>query len=378
MAKLKFSFPTYQQPKLVTYGKKALSVLADCDEWESTAIFLSGEKKVQVATTSCLRHKDREVAEYQVIVKPPGEPTLEMVKRGAEFLEHRDFSRIVAIGGGSVMDWCRLAWAWKENILSLDGEKAHVGEFSGAKPELILIPTTCATGAEAASVVVFNHNGAKVPVVSQHFLADRVILDGQFVDTIEAGLLSCFLCDALSHAIESYVSIVPCVLAKQAANAALWLILDNYKKNNECSTSDRLMEAAYFGGLAATHCSVGVVHAFAHSMANYGFSHSMGNAIGLLAGINTNADVPAMHEIATRCGLSGVKGLRMAISPIVHQATEKQDGDKLISVLTDISSRQDVVRRMESDVCLRTNPKRLETADCEHFLDVVLENFRCR
>ena len=241
--------------------------------------------------------RDRILSEHQVIEKPAGEPTFDMIERGSKFLKTQDFVRIVAIGGGAVMDWCRLALASSEGIFSFDNGSVELSVSTRKTPELWLVPTTCATGAEAATVAVFTDR-KKVPVVSQHFLADRVILDGQFLEALESPLLANFLCDALSHAIEAYVSIVPCYLAKQAASGALWLILENVGKENDASRNDRLMEAAYLGGLAASHCSVGVVHAFAHTMASHGFSHARGNAMGLLAGISMNSDVPAMREFS--------------------------------------------------------------------------------
>jgi hypothetical protein len=97
MGKLKLSFPSYQQPRMVTYGTGSLRALADCDKWESTAVFLSGTELVRTAVEACLRRKDRMLTEHQIIEKPAGEPTFDIIERGERFLKTQDFVRIVAI-----------------------------------------------------------------------------------------------------------------------------------------------------------------------------------------------------------------------------------------------------------------------------------------
>ena len=76
----------------------------------------------------------------------------------------------------------------------------------------------------------------------------------------------------------------PAALAKEAAFAALRLILEHYANASDASHAQTLMEAGYLGGVAAANCSVGAIHAFAHTMAAYGMPHGYANALGLIAG----------------------------------------------------------------------------------------------
>ena len=114
--------------------------------------------------------------------------------------------------------------------------------------------------------------------------------------------LACSLADTLSHGIESFVSLVPGTLAKESGVAAVRLVLEHPGEAAGSCRDERLMEAGYLGGVAASNCSVGVVHAFAHSIAALGIGHGHGNALGLTAGVLTNADAAAMSTLVRRFG----------------------------------------------------------------------------
>jgi alcohol dehydrogenase class IV len=132
------------------------------------------------------------------------------------------------------------------------------------------------------------------------------------------------------------------------------------------------MEAAYLAGVAASNCSVGVVHAFAHTIAAYGVGHAVGNAAGLLPGIATNAAAPPLRELAAVCGLSGVDALVCRIAPIVNLALDGTERMAIAHVLQDPSRRHDVAVRMSGDACLRSNPLPLDDTAVDAFLTRVV------
>ena len=373
MGQLKRAFPSYKQPGVVTFGTGSIKALLECEELAETAFFLSGQVQVRQIVTSSLHKYGQTLDARQVITKPAGEPTYAMVQAGAAFLHRRSWQRIVGIGGGSVLDWCRLAWAASQDLLLLDDGKAGVQGAPAGRPEFWLVPTTCGTGAEAANVAVFSANGRKLPVVSPTFIADRVILDGQFLRLVSPASLACALCDALSHAVEAFVSIVPGCLAKEAAFAALRLILEHYTNASNASHAQALMEAGYLGGVAAANCSVGAIHAFAHTMAAYGMPHGYANALGLIAGIAANQDTPAMQTLLQRCGVSTVEVLGNWLKPIVRLALSQAINVDPRGLLQDPMTRQVISDRMALDVCMRSNPKMLDAEARRVFLDCVLE-----
>ena len=91
-------------------------------------------------------------------------------------------------------------------------------------------------------MAVYADGPRKVPVVSPSFVADEVILDGQFLRGIDAEALAGFLGDTLTHAVEAFVSIVPGTLAKEAAVSAARLVLQHASEPAGPSRNERLME----------------------------------------------------------------------------------------------------------------------------------------
>jgi alcohol dehydrogenase class IV len=365
---VKLTHPTHQQPARVTFGTGSIRVLGDGFDGR-TLVFLSGDPDVRAVVTAALARRGLALDGRQVLVKPAGEPTRAMIEMGAAFLKGRRPRRLVGIGGGSVLDWCRLALAAARGALDLATGQIGDGRALESRPPLWLVPTTCATGAEAAGVAVYADGGRKIPVLSPSFIADRVVLDGRFLATVPRARLAAFLGDTLTHAVEAFVSIVPGTLAKEAAVSAARLVLAD-RSSTPTSRNERLMEAGYLAGLAASNCSVGVVHAFSHSVACYGIAHGFANAMALDAGIVTNGGAAAVSELVTRLGLS-VAGLRRAIGAVLAPAGEDPASERLADLLSSRDSRTDIIARMSSDVCMRTNPGSLTAIDLERFLDHV-------
>jgi alcohol dehydrogenase class IV len=211
-------------------------------------------------------------------------------------------------------------------------------------------------------------------VVADEFVPSQVILDARFLDVGDVGLLENSLSDALSHAIESYLSIVPNDLAKENAISALQLIFENYPQPPETCRSEQLMQAGYLGGLAAAHCSVGVVHAFAHTVSRWGVRHGHANALGLRAGIRANADTPAMQRLLDRLGLAGSDELVAKVAPIVGPAIAVGDHAALARDLGNDTARDEIVTGMLEDVCMRTNPRPMDRVAVTRFCDDVSQD----
>jgi alcohol dehydrogenase class IV len=240
------------------------------------------------------------------------------------------------------------------------------------------VPTTCGSGAEASAVAVYTDadSGRKIPVVARQFLADLVILDGRFLDSVDERQMAASLADACSHGIEAYLSIVPNHLAKEAAVSALRLLLDHGPAGAAPARHDRLMEAGYLAGVAASNCSVGVVHAFAHSMARWGMPHGRANAVGLVPGLRANAAAPATARLVDRLGYDSVARLEAALGKLFAPA-RSVDGASL-DALRSPDGRETIAAAMASDVCLRSNPVPLGPPELDAFLHLVLETVAVR
>jgi alcohol dehydrogenase class IV len=371
VAQRRLTYPAFRQPAQVTFGTGSVRMLAQPDELERAVVLLSGDASVRQTLTAAFDNRGIALGDVRVLQKPAGEPTAESVAASAEWLAAHPFETLIAVGGGSVLDWARLALAASRGWLDLSTGRIRAQLRAVDRPQLVLVPTSCGSGAEAAAVAVYARDGNKIAVVSDVFLADRVILDAQFLATASPATLASWLSDAISHGIEAFASIVPNELAKQAALGALRAILQHHTAADLHCRRERLMEAGYLGGVAASNCSVGVVHAFAHTVASYGIPHGVANALGLPAGIAANAETAEMRTLLDRMGFAAPEALLAAITPITSAALPAGVPERLRGALRDPSEREAIAARMATDVCLRTNPRRLDRDGLMAFLDHV-------
>ena len=137
MGQLKRAFPSYKQPSVVTFGTGSIKALLECEDLAETAFFLSGQVQVRQIVASSLHKYGQTLDAGQVMTKPAGEPTYAMVQAGAAFLRRHPWQRIVGIGGGSVLDWCRLAWAASQDMLSLDDGKTECTRDSSGPARIL-------------------------------------------------------------------------------------------------------------------------------------------------------------------------------------------------------------------------------------------------
>ncbi len=332
---------------------------------------MSGEPNVQQALTAAFENQGVVLNPARILFKPAGEPTAGSIVEAAEWLAAEPFETLIAVGGGSVLDWARLALAASKGWLEPATGVMQPALRSNDRPALVLVPTTCGSGAEAAAVAVYALDGKKIAVVSDAFLADRVVLDAQFLATASPAALASWMSDTLSHAVEAFVSIVPNALAKQAAVGALNMVLQHHAATDLHCRHERLMEAGYLGGVAASNCSVGIVHAFAHTVAAYGMPHGMANALGLAAGISANAETSEMRDLLGRVHLPSAEMLRESIAPITSGALSAGLPERVRAALGSDAEREAIATRMAGDVCLRTNPRRIDRGGLMAYLDDV-------
>ena len=373
MARRKLTYPSYRQPSQVTFGTGAVRALAHPDQLDRSVLLVSGEPKVQRALMLAFENQGIVLDPARVLFKPAGEPTAESIASAAEWLRAERFETLIAVGGGSVLDWARLALGASNGWLDPATGTMQPALRPSDRPVLVLVPTTCGSGAEAAAVAVYALDGKKIAIVSDAFLADRIVLDAQFLATASAAALGSWMADTLSHSVEAFVSIVPNALAKQAAVGALTMVLRHHAAADPHCRLERLMEAGYLGGVAASNCSVGVVHAFAHTIAAYGIPHGMANALGLAAGIAANAETSEMRDLLDQIHLPSADALRESIVPITSAALAAGVPERVRAALDSLSEREAIATRMATDVCLRTNPRRLDRDGLMMYLDDVAQ-----
>ncbi len=237
----------------------------------------------QVAESAITRGLD--VALYAE-VKP--DPTYDQVERGLNVYLESGCDAILALGGGSAMDCAKVIAARVTNKKSI---KRLAGLFRvwRTPAPLFVIPTTSGTGSEVtvAAVVSEPDTHHKTPLMDPKLVPLMAALDANLLVGLPAKITADTGIDALTHAIEAYISRNATTETKAYSVAAIKLIFQYLpravEEGSDIQARQKMTMASYYAGLAFTKASLGYVHAFAHNLgAKYGLPHGMANGLALL------------------------------------------------------------------------------------------------
>ena len=205
----------------------------------------------------------------------------------------RDFDIIVAVGGGSVIDFAK---AYKYYIKS--------------NLKLVAIPTTCGTGSEATQFAVLYKNGEKISLDDKSILPEYAIVDSQFVENNPKYLKACTAMDAYCQAIESYWAIKSTPLSREYAKQAMILCKDNivnYVNTNDIEIAGKIMQASNFAGKAINISRTTAAHALSYKITTkYKIPHGHAVALSMADLFEANSNINNTNCIDKR-GVDFVK-----------------------------------------------------------------------
>jgi len=267
-------------------------------------------------------------AKVSIFDKTEPEPTVESIEKAVETLEKAgDVDLLIAVGGGSVMDTKKCM-----NIVTMNGGSVLDYEDGIENPRpirkllpLIAVPTTAGTGSEASMWAVFIDTKRKLKTAAgdPKLIADVAILDPDMTRTMPPTLTAATGMDALTHAIEAYVSIYANLVTDAFSIQAIKLIAENLRtavKDGEyMEARTNMILASFMAGSAFSNSSLGIVHTTAEAMGGfYRISHGVTNALMLphVMEFNLSANVEKFTKIAELMG-ENVKNLD------VNQASKK-------------------------------------------------------
>ena len=246
-------------------------------------------------------------------VKP--DPTFEVVEKAIQLFTSSQSDSVLAVGGGSTIDTSKvLALAAANN----KSPKQLIGILKARKPSfpLFVIPTTAGTGSEVTVAAVLSDNETHVKslvidhkVVPLATALDPVIMQGMPPTiTADTGI------DALTHALESWVSEFANQETDFYSRAATKIILDNlvtaWKDGKNLAAREAMALGSHYAGLAMNKAAIGYVHALAHQLgAKYGIPHGRANAIILpyVLEFNREASEKRLAKLAREIGLTNAK-----------------------------------------------------------------------
>ena len=301
-------------------------------------------------------------------IKP--NPTIENVQAGVDAYKASGANVIVAVGGGSSIDTAKAI-----GIIITNPEFADVRSLEGVAPTknkcvpIIAVPTTAGTAAEVTInyVITDVENNRKMVCVDVHDIPVVAVVDPDMMETMPKGLTAATGMDALTHAIEGYITKGAWELSDMFHLKAIEIIARSLRGAVENTKEGRLDMALgqYVAGMGFSNVGLGIVHSMAHPLgALYDTPHGIANAIILPTVMEYNAPVTGekYKYIAIAMGVKGVENMtqeeyRQAAIDAVKQLSNDVG---IPSTLQGIVKEEDIAFLAESaynDACRPGNPR---------------------
>ncbi|HDY7665784.1 TPA: iron-containing alcohol dehydrogenase [Vibrio vulnificus] len=366
MLKLRIPLPVFRNAREIVNGRNARMALRGIVA-NRVALIISSSFKNSAFFEQVIRLIGAQ--SVTVIEKSwQGEPTVDGLRGVIAELEAFQPDYIVALGGGAVIDGAKLAWLFYENA-TIETESLYrplaLPPLRG-KAKFAAIPTTVGAGSEVSSAAVMYDESrqSKRAVVTHDFLPDLVILDPELVTEVPANVLRTTVADALSHAIEGYVSKIEHPLMATFAEKSLEII---YRHRvallEEHWTTEMLQElqyAAMLAGWVQNHCLVGLSHAIAHQLTPFNIAHGVGNGMLMpyvIAYNCQNESVKSQYaKLAKNAGVGDVQEIIALFESLVNKddyqvvLSQEQRNTIAENALLDPAAKVNPVNFSEDDV----------------------------
>ena len=329
-------------PRDLYHGKGALDALKTLKGKKAIVVVGGGSmKRFGFLDKVCnnLKEAGMEVTVFEG-VEP--DPSVETVMKGAEAMRKFQPDWIVAIGGGSPIDAAKAMWAFYEYPDTTFEALCIPFNFPTlrTKAHFCAIPSTSGTATEviAFSVITDYAKGVKYPLADFNITPDVAIVDPELAETMPKKLTAHTGMDAMTHAIEAYVSTLHCDYTDPLALHAIKMISEDLvaSYNGDMAARDRMHNAQCLAGMAFSNALLGIVHSMAHKTgAAYSgghIVHGCANAMYLPKVIKYNAKEP---EAAKRYA---------EIAKFLHLAgnTDEELTDALIAHIQNLNKQLDI------------------------------------
>jgi acetaldehyde dehydrogenase/alcohol dehydrogenase len=294
---------------------------------------------------------------YNVFYDVEPDPCLATVNKGLAVMNAFKPDVIIAIGGGSPMDAAKVMWLMYEHPeIEFEGFAMRFMDIRkrvydlpplGEKALLVAIPTTSGTGSEVTpfAVVTDERTGIKYPLADYALTPSMAISDPKLVMNIPKGLTAYGGIDALTHALESYVSVFATEFTNGLALKAIGLLFAYlpraYKDGpHDAKAREKVHYAATIAGMAFANAFLGICHSLAHNLgASFHVPHGLANALMISHVIRYNAtDAPFKQAIFPQYKFPNAKFRYAQIADYLHLGGETDDEkvEKLIEAVDNL------------------------------------------
>lgn len=307
---------------------------------------------------------------YEIYSKIKANPTVENVQTGVAAFKASGADCIIAIGGGSSMDTAKAIGIIIENpefsdVISLEG----VAPTTKKAVPIIAVPTTAGTAAEVTInyVITDTEKNRKMVCVDVHDIPVVAVVDPEMMASMPKGLTAATGMDALTHAIEGYITKAAWEMSDMFHLKAIEIISKNLRGAvaNTPEGREGMALGQYIAGMGFSNVGLGIVHSMAHPLgAVYDTPHGVANAIILptVMAYNAPATGEKYRDIAKAMGVQGVDDMALdqARAAAVDAVKQLSQDVGIPADLKDIVKPEDVDFLAQSaydDACRPGNPR---------------------
>lgn len=314
IAKRRNNMQWFKLPPKVYFEENSVMYLTEMDNVERVMI-VCDPGMVNIGYTDIveqvLRRRENQ-PQIKVFNEVEPNPSTHTVYKGLEMFVNFQPDTIIALGGGSAMDAAKAIWMFfehpetsffgaKQKFLDIRKRTYKITKPKNAK--FICIPTTSGTGSEVTpfAVITDSETHVKYPLADYALTPDIAIVDPQFVLSVPKDVVADTGMDVLTHAIESYVSVMASDYTRGLSLQAIKLTFDYLKSSvqeNDKHSREKMHNASTMAGMAFANAFLGISHSIAHKIGGeYGIPHGRTNAILLPHVIRYNAKDPQKHAL---------------------------------------------------------------------------------
>ena len=318
---------------------------------------------------------------YEIYSDVKANPTIANVQNGVKAFSDSGADFIVALGGGSAIDTAKGIGIVFNNpefadVKSLEG----VADTRKKAVPTFALPTTAGTAAEVTiNYVIIDEDAKKKMVcVDPNDIPAVALIDPELMYSMPKGLTASTGMDALTHAIESYITPGAWVMSDMLEIKAIEMIAKNLKaavdNGNDPIAREAMSQAQYIAGMGFSNVGLGIVHSMAHPLgAHYDTPHGVANALLLPYVMEYNADSPAAPKYLEIARAMGVDTTGMSVEDGVKAAVNAVRNLSLsIGIpqkLHEIGVRREDLHQLSidafNDVCTGGNPRPTSIEDIE-------------
>ncbi len=376
-------------PRDIYHVKGCLEVLKNLKGKKAFLVVGGGSMKRQGFLDKAVHYLKDGGMEVEVFEGVEPDPSVETVMRGAEAMRKFEPDWIVSMGGGSPIDAAKAMWAFYEYPETTFEDLITPFSFPELrqKARFAAIPSTSGTATEvtAFSVITNYQTGVKYPLADFNITPDVAIVDPDLVMGLPVKQVAYTGMDALTHAIEAYVSTLNGPFTDPLALQAIEMVLEYLPAsyNGNTHAREEMHYAQCLAGMAFSNALLGIVHSMAHktgaAFSTGHIPHGCANAIYLPYVIRYNAkDTVAADryaEIARRMGLEG-RSRQALINSLCAKINEFNEKLNIPKTLKEFGINEDefkekvdrIAELAVGDACTGSNPREIDPANMAKLL----------